>query len=265
MALLSNQKRTSRITILGLTIALTVLLSIRGEGAVVPRLDTPPTGHKVTVVPTSIERQAVQRLYERMGLEGTLSFEAFSLGVQGYNHIADKKRARLTIVDFSKPSTEDRMFVFDMEQEKLLYATLCAHGRNSGGNYATSFSNQPNSLQSSLGFYLTNETYQGRNGYSLRLDGLEVGYNDQARARAIVVHGATYVSKGITRQGHLGRSYGCPAVPIALARPIIDAIKGGSVLYIYANRPDYLAKSAVARSDTEQIVAEPSKLTQLIN
>lgn len=177
---------------------LVLLLPTYLSGSDVSLWDIPPTGHRVTVVPTSAERQEVSKLYQQMGLEGKLSFEAFSLGVQGYNHIANKRRTRLTIIDFSKPSTEERMFVIDMEQGKLLYTTLCAHGRGSGENYATSFSNQPNSHQSSLGFYLTNETYQGSNGYSLRLDGLERGYNDQARARAIVVHGAAYVNKSIT-------------------------------------------------------------------
>lgn len=225
--------------------------------------DTPPTGHRVTVVPTSAERQQIRQLYEQMELEGRLSFEAFSMGVRGYNQITDKQRSRLTIVDFSKPSTQERMFVFDMEEGKLLYATLCAHGRGSGENYATSFSNRPNSHQSSLGFYLTNETYNGSNGYSLRLDGLERGYNDQARA--IVVHGATYVNDQIILQGRLGRSHGCPAVPRALARPIIDDIKGGSVLYIYTDRPDYLAHSMVSRSEEEPIRTVQDSRTQMIN
>ena len=244
---------------------LVLLLPTYLSGSDVSLWDIPPTGHRVTVVPTSAERQEVSKLYQQMGLEGKLSFEAFSLGVQGYNHIANKRRTRLTIIDFSKPSTEERMFVIDMEQGKLLYTTLCAHGRGSGENYATSISNQPNSHQSSLGFYLTNETYQGSNGYSLRLDGLERGYNDQARARAIVVHGAAYVNKSITRQGRLGRSFGCPAVPLALARPIIDAIKDGSVLYIYANRPDYLAQSAISSSSQETTTSSRDQRTQLIN
>ena len=246
-------------------ILLMILVPSYVAGSDVSLWDIPPTGHRVTVVPTSAERQQISQLYQQMGLEGRLSFEAFSLGVRGYNQISNKHRSRLTIVDFSKPSTQERMFVFDMEQGKLLYATLCAHGRGSGENYATSFSNQPNSHQSSLGFYLTNETYSGSNGYSLRLDGLERGYNDQARARAIVVHGAAYVNDQIIRQGRLGRSYGCPAVPRALARPIIDAIKGGSVLYIYANRPDYLAQSMVPRSEMEPTRADQDSRTQLIN
>lgn len=234
-------------------------------GSDVSLWDIPPTGHRVTVVPSSAERQQINQLYQQMGLEGRISFEAFSLGIRGYNQISDKRRSRLTIIDFSKPSTEERLFVFDMEQGKLLYATLCAHGRNSGDNYATSFSNQPNSHQSSLGFYLTNETYRGSNGYSLRLDGLEPGYNDQARARAIVVHGAAYVNKQITRQGRLGRSFGCPAVPRDLARPIIDAIKDGSVLYIYANRPEYLAQSMISRSEMTPTVAQQDSRTQLMD
>lgn len=121
-----------------------------------------------------------------------------------------------------------------------------SHGKNSGNNYATSFSNEEGSHKSSLGFYLTASTYQGRNGYSLILDGLEKGINDRARQRAIVMHGAAYANPSVIRGGgRLGRSFGCPAVPEKLSRPIIDAIKGGSVMYIYAAKPDYLAQSTV--------------------
>ncbi len=246
-------------------ILLLILVPSYMVGSNVSSWSKPPTGRRVTVVPSSAERQKINQLYQQMGLEGRLSFEAFSLGVRGYNQIPNKHRSRLTIVDFSKPSTQERMFVIDMEQGKLLYATLCAHGRGSGDNYATSFSNQPRSHESSLGFYLTNETYSGNNGYSLRLDGLEPGYNDQARARAIVVHGAAYVNNQIIRQGRLGRSYGCPAVPSELAQPIIDEIKGGSVLFIYANRPDYLAQSLVPRSQMDPAVTNQDSRTQLIN
>ena len=133
-----------------------------------------------------------------------------------------------------------------MKAEQVLFATVVSHGKNSGGNYATSFSNEEGSLKSSLGFYLTGETYKGRNGYSLILDGLEKGINDRARQRAIVMHGAAYSNPSVIRaNGRLGRSFGCPAVPQALSRPIIDAIKGGSVLYIYAPIPEYLAQSSI--------------------
>ena len=133
-----------------------------------------------------------------------------------------------------------------MRQRKLLFSSVVSHGKNSGENYATSFSNEYGSYKSSLGFYLTVSTYQGKNGYSLILDGLEKGINDRARERAIVMHGAAYANPSVvSKGGRLGRSFGCPAVPQALSRPIIDTIKGGSVMYIYAEAPDYLAHSSV--------------------
>ena len=189
---------------------------------------------------------ACKELFLDMNLEGTVNWKAFSQAVEGYNRITDRKREVLTLIDFSKPSTEKRLYVFDMKEHKLLYASLVSHGRNSGGNHATSFSNENGSYKSSLGFYLTESTYQGRNGYSLILDGLEKGINDHSRERAIVVHGAAYANPSvISGGGRLGRSLGCPALPQELARPIIDAIKGGSVMYIYADKTEYTSKSAI--------------------
>ena len=183
-------------------------------------------------------------LFEEMNLGGIVNFPAFRQAVQGYNKIEQKKKPVLTLIDFTKPSTEKRLFVFDMKERKLLYSSVVAHGKNSGENYATSFSNAVGSYKSSLGFYLTGSTYRGKNGYSLLLDGLEKGINDQAKQRAIVMHGAAYANPNITASaGRLGRSLGCPALPQALAKPIIDTIKKGSVLFIYANNKDYLANS----------------------
>ena len=185
-------------------------------------------------------------LYEDLKLDSLVSRRAFRQAIAGFKKIENRKKDILTLIDFSKPSTEKRLFVIDMGRRKLLYASLVAHGRNSGEKYATSFSNQNGSYKSSLGFYLTSETYQGSNGYSLRLDGLEKGINDRARERAIVMHGAAYSNPSVIRScGRLGRSFGCPAVPQALSRPIIDAIKGGSVIYIYAPKPEYLVRSTI--------------------
>ena len=131
-------------------------------------------------------------LYRSMHLEGVVSWKAFRQAVTGYHKIADRKRDVLTLIDFSRPSTEKRLFVFDMKQRRLLFSSVVSHGKNSGDKYATSFSNEYGSYKSSLGFYLTETTYQGRNGYSLILNGLEKGINDRARERAIVVHGAAY-------------------------------------------------------------------------
>lgn len=137
-----------------------------------------------------------------------------------------------------------------------------AHGKNSGENYATSFSNAVGSYKSSLGFYLTGSTYRGKNGYSLLLDGLEKGINDCARERAIVVHGAAYANPSVCRGGRLGRSFGCPALPQALTKPIINTIKGGSVLFIYANNKEYMAKSTILPSlQPQELFSETRKTT----
>jgi hypothetical protein len=140
----------------------------------------------------------------------------------------------LTVIDYSLPSTEERLWVFDTRAEKLLFHELVAHGKNTGDNYARSFSNRNESLQTSLGTFVTAGTYQGGNGYSLRLKGLDAGYNDNAMMRAIVMHGAPYVSQEFARQqGRIGRSWGCPALSREAAPKVIDTIKGGSVIFSY--------------------------------
>lgn len=174
-------------------------------------------------------------VYEELGLaEAGFPFEAFERALEGYNTVEGRQRDVLTLIDFTKPSTQRRMWVIDMAAHKVLFNTWVAHGRGSGDNYATRFSNRNGSHQSSLGLYLTGETYIGGNGYSLLLDGLEAGINDHARERAIVVHGAAYANPSvIASAGRLGRSWGCLALPPDVTLPIIDTIKGGSVLYIY--------------------------------
>lgn len=185
-------------------------------------------------------------LYAGMELEGVVNFDAFCQAIAGYNSITAKKRDILTLIDFTKPSTEKRFYVFDMVSRRMLFHSHVSHGRGSGDNYATSFSNVSGSYKSSLGFYLTGSTYQGGNGYSLLLDGLERGINDNARRRAIVIHGAAYSNPSyIASCGRLGRSHGCPALPEAITREVIDAIKGGSVLYIYAGNDNYVRNSRV--------------------
>jgi hypothetical protein len=142
--------------------------------------------------------------------------------------------ATLTVIDYSRPSTEKRLWVFDMRTRALLFEELVAHGKGSGDNLARSFSNLADSHQSSLGLFRTGDTYVGRNGYSLRLEGLDDGFNDQAFNRAIVMHGAPYVSDAVaTVQGRLGRSWGCPAVRQGIAREVIDTVKGNGLLFAY--------------------------------
>lgn len=151
---------------------------------------------------------------------------------------------RLAVIDYSRPSTEPRLWVFDLGQGRLLYAEHVAHGRNSGANHATEFSNEEGSHRSSLGLFRTADTYVGGNGYSLRLDGLDPGFNDRARERAIVMHGAPYVDPiAARRQGRLGRSLGCPAVRPQVARGIIDTLRGGQWLFAWYPDPRWLAAS----------------------
>lgn len=167
-----------------------------------------------------------------------LSEKAFTYALSGFEALkqegALENDSILTIVDFDQPSYNKRMYILDLKNYKLLFHTWAAHGRNSGTAMAQRFSNVNQSNRSSLGFYLTDKTYFGGNGFSLKLMGLEKGLNDRAMQRAIVLHGAPYVSQStIDKLGYLGRSFGCPAVPVELNRPIIETIKEGSVLFIY--------------------------------
>lgn len=167
-----------------------------------------------------------------------------------------QRPATLSVIDFSRPSTQPRLWVFDLSRKQLLFEELVAHGRNTGENLARHFSNRNGSNMSSLGGFETEESYIGSNGYSLRLRGLEPGYNDQARGRAIVIHGAPYVSDAlIHRQGRLGRSLGCPAVRTAVARPLIDNIRNGSFVFAYYPDPDWLRHSRLLQPGCGESVA----------
>jgi len=150
----------------------------------------------------------------------------------------------LTVIDYSLPSTKKRLWVLDLNQEKILYSSMVAHGKNSGENHTTNFSNRIGSLQTSLGLFLTEGTYFGRDGYSLYLKGLEKGFNDNAKTRTIVLHGAPYVSKQfVAAAGRVGRSWGCPAVEKPLAEPIINTIKNGTMIFAFYPDKNWLAKS----------------------
>jgi hypothetical protein len=155
-----------------------------------------------------------------------------------------KRRDLLTVIDYSLPSTQRRLFVFDLASHKVLFRELVAHGRNSGDNEASFFSNDPGSLATSLGLFVTDDPYVGTNGYSLRLRGLEVGINDMAWDRNIVMHGAAYVSRTAIRAlGRLGRSWGCPAVRQEVARKIIDTLRGGTAVFAYYPEKSWLHSS----------------------
>lgn len=197
---------------------------------------------------------AFMRIYNNLNLDMMgLSENAFVYAMKGMELLKSSGKIInsnvISIVDFTKSSAEKRLFVIDLENEQVLFNTYVAHGQNSGLAYANKFSNNPSSLQSSLGFYETANTYIGKHGYSMQLIGLEKGVNDLADERAIVLHGAAYVSEALIRsQGYIGRSWGCPAVSEKLSKPIIDKIKNGSCLFIYANDRNYINHSNIINS-----------------
>lgn len=169
-----------------------------------------------------------------------------------------KRRELLTVIDYSIPSTEPRLFVFNLETKKLLFRELVAHGKNSGGNRPSFFSNESGSLATSLGLFVTGGTYVGGNGYSLRLKGLEEGVNDMAFDRAIVMHGAPYVSRAaIKALGRLGRSWGCPAVRKDIARKMIDTLRGGSPIFAYYPDKEWLSSSNFFSRRSEDVARRP--------
>lgn len=174
-------------------------------------------------------------------------WNCFQFGIEGFYRLKEQGKVKkniLTLIDFSFSANAKRMWVIDMDSYTVLYQTLVSHGRNSGEEFAKKFSNTPESFQSSLGFYATAETYQGKHGLSMRLDGLERGINDKARDRAIVIHGADYVSESfIHKNKRLGRSQGCPALPQDLTKEIIELIKDQSCLFIYHPNRSYINQS----------------------
>jgi hypothetical protein len=183
----------------------------------------------------------------QLNLKG-LSQQAYEYAKQGLNKLMDEGKllndSVISIIDFSQPSVNKRLFIIDLKNYKVLFNTLVAHGRNTGRELATSFSNQSTSYKSSPGFYITRETYSGSNGYSLKLEGIEKGINDNAFERGIVIHGAEYVSEDFANaQGYIGRSQGCPAVPVQVTNRIINTIKNGTCLFIY--HPSYIGRSVI--------------------
>jgi L,D-transpeptidase catalytic domain len=198
-----------------------------------------------------IEADASSVLYNTIHLEQYgLSQDAFNYAWKGYQHLLEQKKISrsnyLSICDFSQSSSKKRFYIIDVETASLIINTYVAHGRNSGGEYATSFSNTPESLQSSLGFYVTQNTYIGEHGLSLRINGVDPGFNDKALERSIVIHGAAYVDEARARAGvFMGRSYGCPAVPEKQSEKIINTIKNGTCLFIYHPGKNYLQRSKI--------------------
>ncbi len=179
-----------------------------------------------------------------------LSRQAYDYAIKGYNYLRSAGKLNndniVSIVDFSLQSGKKRLFILDLKNYKLLFNTYVAHGRNSGKEFAYQFSNDNESYKSSLGFYITKDTYNGDHGYSLRLQGEEKGINDNANSRAIVMHSAWYVNENIVKsQGCIGRSQGCPAIPEELTAPIIKTIKNGSCLFLFSTDKYYLSHSQI--------------------
>ena len=206
----------------------------------------PAIKHKVVLVKDN-------SLYDTLGLSGLgLSMEIFDKAIAGRNMMSLNQQIGnpdiLSIVDLSQSCNAKRLYIIDLVQRKVLFNTYVAHGRNSGEEYAKSFSNKLNSYKSSLGFYLTKDTYKGAHGLSMRLKGVEKGINDIAEDRGIVIHGAHYVSESFINQNErLGRSQGCPAIPQELCVPIINAIKGGTCFFMYSPDTYYLNKTSLCK------------------
>jgi hypothetical protein len=191
-----------------------------------------------------------EKIYADLNLQQAgLSQQAFDYAVKGYQKLVDSGLVNnsefLTIVDLSQSSRNKRFYIVDMKNDSLTWNTYVAHGKNSGIDMAKSFSNSFNSNKSSLGFYLTKSTYRGKHGLSLRIDGLENGFNDNAEARGVVVHGAPYVNAGRVNSDYMGRSQGCPALPENEYAEVIDIIKDGSVLFVYGADSNYVQSSSL--------------------
>lgn len=192
-------------------------------------------------------------LYDSLQLDKIgLSKEALEFAYKGHKVLEEKGVLNnpdiLTVVDFTQSSLSKRMYIIDLKNYKLLLNTYVAHGRNSGLDYAEHFSNKPESLESSLGFYVTKNTYNGKHGLSLKLSGLEQGFNDNAESREVVVHGAQYIGDQRANSAYMGRSFGCPAVPQKLAPKVINLIKNGTCLFIYHPNESYVENSPILNS-----------------
>jgi hypothetical protein len=233
----STMRRRSRQKLLRLTLLIPLIVSVIQSWATGPYRSFDDTASE---------------LYQRIDFnnEERPSYTVFQKALAGYYGLSARqvvKKPILTIIDFTKPSYLKRLWVIDMEKQILLFHCLTSHGKNSGEVIAHTFSNEHNSHKSSLGFYVTSNTYHGKHGMSLKLKGIEPGINDQAEARAIVIHSASYVSDSyLKKYGRLGRSFGCPAIPDEIHKQVIKAIANGSCLFIYHDGAEYALKSVLA-------------------
>jgi hypothetical protein len=212
---------------------------------------------------------SILSLYNTIGLnEYNLSYTAFRYGMIGYFSLEQDgklgSKKLITIIDFTKPSSEKRFYTLDLEKLEVKYHTYVSHGKNTGWNTAESFSNVVHSNASSLGFYITAETYVGSKGYSLKLDGQDKGYNDNMRMRAVVMHEADYVSEAwIKKYGRLGRSQGCPALPKEISKKVIDSIKHQTLIFAYSENEIFLNTSSHLKLDNIIHSANSESVTNL--
>lgn len=208
----------------------------------------------------SAGNERFKTLYDSVGLAETgLSFPLFEKAATGFYNLKNEGKTAtdksiLTIADFDQNSTEKRLWIIDLDKKELILNTWVAHGEFSGADKASHFSNAISSFKSSIGFYITGESYYGKHGLSLRLDGMDEEFNSNARKRAIVVHGANYVSQGtINALGRLGRSQGCPAVPQNQVKMVVDAMGGKTVLFI--NNTEQFYTSKYLNTDNSEVLA----------
>ena len=206
----------------------------------------------------------VKSVYDSLNIKGKIDYSIFQKAYLGYVQIPNKNPGVLVIIDYSKPSNEERFYVLDLNKKKLVYSTRVAHSKNSGLEIPLEFSDDPNSYQSSLGFFLTLGEYNGAYGYSLRLKGLEENINANAESRAIVIHGGNIVDdEYIKKFGFAGRSLGCPVLPSALTKEIVNYIKHGRVLFIYGNDEEYIEESYYLSKLAPVFEGKPQNIVEL--
>lgn len=218
--------------------------------ASVATVSTPASSSTTALTEDAAAMATANMIYDSLQLkEIGLSKEAMQYAYKGFQKLVKKGQVEnsdiLTICDFSQPSSKKRLYILDISNMKVLVNTYVAHGKNSGLRYAERFSNRIESLQSSLGFYVTKNTYIGKHGLSLRLSGKDKGFNDNAERRAVVVHGANYIGPNRASAPYQGRSFGCPAVPQAISSRVINLIKDGTCLFVYHPSKSYLHGSSI--------------------
>lgn len=246
-------------------LALTPLATPVNKGSAMANPDHRKIRDRITNYKLMRFNQLSFNLYSYMGLQETgLRFEVFDKALTGYYNMKRNRKVSdkpiITIIDFTKSSNEKRLWVVDVEKKELLFNTYVSHGRNSGEEFAEYFSNENESFMSSIGFYVTDKTYYGKHGLSLKLEGLDAGFNTNAKDRCIVMHGAEYATEDFIKQaGRLGRSLGCPAVPMEEHDEIIKTVMGGTALYAHAAHDSYTSQYLDHKTAMAELVQESKK------